>query len=126
MESDDFSNALVSLLHQYGGALTEPQLRRETKDCRDDVYADNLAHGGRIDDPFFHFVVVNSVAVFTFFESQFSVYAVHCDEAELIAQTNDFALGNIAECKKYLASKYQKLEPDLVVPRAVCEHWLEA
>lgn len=124
MQADEFAVAVSSLLRQFGDELTESIVRRQTADCRNDIYADAIAHGGRIEDPFFNFVLLDGVAVFTFFESQFSIYVVRCDETELISQTNQFALADTVECKNYLADKYGKNEPDLIIPCDVCEHWL--
>lgn len=124
MQAQELADDLSSLLAQFGTTMTESAIRRATKQCRDDIYADTLAHGGRVEDPFFNFVTSKGVAVFTFFESDFSLYVFRCDEAELIAETNRFAMSDTAECKAYLAANHQKPEPDIVAPRSVCEHWL--
>ena len=97
-----------------------------TKECRDEIYADERAHGGNIESPFFNFVAFQNLAVFTFFESDFSIYALPCDEARIIADTQQFALCDTRECKAYLASEHNKSEPDLTVPRAIAEHWMES
>jgi hypothetical protein len=125
MNEYEFAHTLSSMLAELGAENAEPYVRRATKECRDAVYADTVAHGGEIGDPFFNFVVFGSVAVFTFFESDFSIYALHCNEAQLISEMDRFALADTAECKTYLAATYQKLQPDLVVSRSVCERWLE-
>jgi hypothetical protein len=125
MEAHEFAFALGSLLGEHGEPLAESTIRRATRECRNQVYTDTLAHGGRIEDPFFNFVVVNKTAVFTFFESDFRVFVLRCDEAELISQMNSFAMVETEECKSYLAKVYRKLQPDLVVSRAVSEHWLD-
>ena len=119
----EFADTLSFLLKHFGSALTEPDLRRATKECRDDIYNDQITHRGRIDSPFFNFIVADGLAIFTFFETDFSVYLVRCNEAELISQTERFAMIDTLECKSYLASQHQKLQPDLVVTRNVCEQW---
>lgn len=124
MHAHEFAEALTALLAGFGTTTTEPVIRRATKECRDDIYADTLAHGGRSEDPFFNFVIAEGVAVFTFFESDFSLYVFRCNETDLISQTNRFAMSDTAECKAYLAEVHQKSLPDLVVSRPVCEHWL--
>ena len=126
MQSHEFVEALSNLLTQIGSSFTIAEIRSSTKECRDEIYADTLAHNGRLEDPFFNFVVHKDVAVFAFFEAEFSVYVLRCNEAELIAETGKLAMSDTIECRDYLATKHQKPQPDLVVSRFVCEHWLES
>jgi hypothetical protein len=126
MDAREFAIGLASLLAELGNSITEPSIRSDAKDCRDQIYADNLAHGGSVEAPFFNFVVLSDVAVFTFFEAEFSVYVLRCNEAELISRTNRFAMADTLDCKAFLAAQYQKHRPDLVISRSVCEQWLES
>src|SRR5262245_3110111 len=125
MQANKFADVLARLLAQTGAALTESAVRRATKDCRDEIYADSVAHAGHIEDHFFNVVASKGTAVFTFFESQFSVYVLRCNEAQLISEVNRFAMEDTEECKAFLSAQYGKVNPDCVVPRAVCEHWLD-
>ena len=77
---DEFESLLSALLADAGSnRYRVADLRRDTRDSRDDIYKDRSQHGGDIAEPFFDFVVVDGVAVFTFFESTFSVYVVSCE-----------------------------------------------
>jgi hypothetical protein len=125
MDAQEFRSRLTSLLTDFGSAMTESSIRRSTKECRDAIYADILAQGGKIEDPFFNFVARGDLAVFTFFESQFSLYVVPCNETELIAETERFAMADTEECKAFLAARFNKVCPDLVLTRQICEYWLD-
>src|SRR5262245_12751980 len=125
MEIAEFKAAITAILDTFGGALTEQALRENTRVCRDAIYADNLVHGGSIEDPFYNIVIVNGVAAFTFFESEFSIYVVSCDEATLINETEPLALSDTLECRRLLANNYSKHVPDIVVSRTLAEHWVE-
>jgi len=94
MDSVEFRIAVTKLLGQLGSRFTEEILRRDTKECRNAIYADNIAHGEHIEDPFFNFVVHDVVAAFTFFESEFAIYAFRCNESELISEAGRFALSD--------------------------------
>lgn len=122
---DEFESCLSALLaeaecHCY--ALAD--LRRDARDCRDDIYQDTSQHGGDIAEPFFNFVVVDGVAVFTLFESNLSVYVVSCEESELIDQTNRLAMIDVDACRDLLAREYGKSMPDAALPRSLGELWL--
>jgi hypothetical protein len=69
---------------------------------------------------------VEGVAVFTFFESDFSVYVFGCDEYEVINETSPLAMADTDACKSLLASKHGKLKPDLVIARGFAESWLSS
>jgi hypothetical protein len=121
----EFVESLSRILRESGSSLTVDELRRLTKECRDEIYSDDIAHKGNCDGPFFNFVIAGGVAVFTFFESEFSVYVLPCTPTQLIADTNRLAMGDVADCRQYLAAKHGKTTPDLVVSRSVSEYWLE-
>ena len=125
MQLPEFKTAITGRIDSLGGNLSEDALCRETKACRDAIYADSPAHDGHIEDPFFNFVISGGITAFTFFESEFAIYAFECDEAKLIAQTERFALANTQECKSFLAVTYGKSTPDIVVPRSIAEYWLD-
>lgn len=107
-------------MHRYSVA----DLRRDTRACRDDIHKDTSQHGGDIAEPFFNFVVVDGVAIFTLFESSFSVYVVSCKESELIAQTNSLAMIDVSAVRDLLAREYGKSAPDAALPRSIGELWL--
>jgi hypothetical protein len=124
---DEFESRLSAILagagsHCYGVA----DLRRDARDCRDDIYQDASQHGGDIAEPFFNFVVVDGVAVFALFESNFSVYVVSCEESELIERTNKLAVIDVDACRDILAREYGKSSPDAALPRSLGELWLSA
>lgn len=124
MEVQDFSNAVSSLLHRFDDVFTEPGFRRLVADFYYDMCEDLHAHGESLDEPYYNFWAFKGVAIFTFFETQFSIFAIRCNEPELIAETEQFALADTEACRNYLTSRFQKSEPDLVAPRSVCEQWL--
>ena len=107
-------------IHRYGVA----DLRRDTRNCRDDIYNDTSQHGGDIAEPFFNFVVADGVAIFTLFGSDFSVYIVPCEESELIAQTNSLTMIDIGAVRDLLAREYGRSVPDAALPRSIGELWL--
>lgn len=125
MHAHEFVEALTELLRQTGGEWTELEIRRDTKVCRDEIYSDTVAHGGTIDEPFFNLTIRNGWAVFTFFEADFSVYVLRCEEYRLIGETEALAMDETVACKQLLSETYGKLQPDLVVPRAIAEQWME-
>ena len=59
-----------------------------------------------------------------FFESNFSVYVVSCEEFELIAQTNRLGMIDVVACRDLLAREYGKSMPDAALPRSLGELWL--
>jgi hypothetical protein len=122
---DEFESRLSALIAEAGShRYSVADLRRDTRDCRDDIYQDTSQHGDDIAEPFFNFVVVDGVAVFTLFESNFSVYVVSCEESELIAQTNRLAMIDVDACRDLLAREYGKSAPDAALPRSLGELWL--
>jgi hypothetical protein len=125
VDVNELESRLEALLAEAGcSTYGVRDLHRDTKLCRDDIYADNVAHGQSSVGSFYNFIVADGVAVFTFFESDFSVYVVGCDEQQLIAETISFALADTDACKSLLANQYGKPEPDLTVSRGMAEHWL--
>lgn len=122
---DEFESLLSALLADAGSnRYRVADLRRDTRDCRDDIYKDRSQHRGDIAEPFFNFVVADGVAVFTFFESIFSVYVVSCEESELIAQTDRLAMIDVDACRDLLAREFGKSAPDAALPRSLGELWL--
>ncbi|MCA9120597.1 MAG: hypothetical protein KDB11_10460 [Planctomycetales bacterium] len=122
---NDFESRLSARLAEAGmHRYSVADLRRETRDCRDFIYKDTSQHGGDIAEPFFNFVVVDGVAVFTLFEVDFSVYIAPCQESELIAQTNSLAIIDVAAVRDLLAREYGKSVPDAALPRSIAELWL--
>jgi hypothetical protein len=126
-ELDEFESRLRELLREAGCVrYGVPDLIADTKQCRDEIYSDTVAHGGSVSSPFFDFVIVEGVAVFTFFESDFSVYVFACNELELINVTGALAMTDTDACKLLLEKKYGKPKPDLVIARGLVEHWLSS
>jgi hypothetical protein len=122
---DEFESHLSARLAEAGmHRYSVADLRRDTRDCRDYIYKDTSQYGGDIAEPFFNFVVVDGAAVFTLFESDFSVYVVSCEESELIAQTNNLAMIDVGAVRDLLARKFGKSVPDAALPRSIGELWL--
>ena len=106
--------------------LTEPCLRKATRVCRDEIYADKLTYGGQVDDPFVNLVVGGNTAVFTFFTSPFEFYIFECDPEALIRDFEaGLAMSDVDIHRQRLAQRYDKIEPDAVVDRSIAEHWME-
>ena len=123
MDLNQFCEELSRLLQATGSQLTESDVRSATRECRDDIYADAKKFGEPLEEPFFNFVCRDGIAVFTFFESQFSVFIVSSDERTLIAESDQFAMCETEDCKEMLRIKFNKERPDIAIPRAVAEHW---
>jgi len=71
---DEFEFRLKARLAEAGmNRYSLADLRRDSRDYRDDICRDVTQHGGDIAEPFFNFVVVDGIAIFTLFESNFSV-----------------------------------------------------
>lgn len=127
MDLNEFESRLRVLLAEAGCVrYGVSDLHRDTRECRDGIYADDTAHGQLPDSSFYYFIVAEGVAVFTFFESDFSVYVFRCDEHDLITETDPLALDDTDACKALLASKYRKTKPDLVIARGLAENWLSS
>lgn len=125
MTLNEFELRLGELLANAGcSKYGVRDLHRDAKECRDYVYADSIAHGQSASDPFFNFIVAEGVAMFTFFEFDFAVYLFHCDEFQLISDTEPLAMSDTDACKLLLARKYGKREPDLTIARGLAECWL--
>jgi hypothetical protein len=107
---NEFESWLGTLLAQAGCVkYSVPDLHRDAKQCRDEIYADNIAHGGTAAEPFFDVIIVEGVAVFTFFERDFSVYVFRCDEDALIRDTSPLAMADTVACKSLLAGKIRRV-----------------
>lgn len=104
--------------------FTTSDLQRHTREVRDDIYADEVAHGGNIATPFVNFIITHDVAIFTIFDDPFLVYVVPCTEREMIADTDAFAMSEVSEHIELLAKKYGKSAPDATIPRPLAESWL--
>jgi hypothetical protein len=124
MELNEFRAELSRLLAAAGCRLTESDVRRITKECRDEIYAEALSSGTPLESPFFHFVSLDGIALFTFFESPFALFILPCVEHALIGETNQIALLDTHQCRDLLRTKYDKVKPDLEIPRTVAELWL--
>ncbi len=123
----EFESRLAVLLEEAGCSKYSVQdLLRDTKHCRDGICADSVAHGESAADPFFFFIAVEGAAVFTFFESDFSVYVFRCDEHELVSQTDSLALADTDACKSLLARECGKTEPDVTIARGLAEYWFSS
>lgn len=127
---DRFRLDVANLLSQAGcDVFGEADLREAARECRDEIYLDELEHAGDVDSPFFDFLVVpakdsKDIAVFTFFEESFSIYVFDCDETTLIAQFNGFAMAETEPARRFLASAYGKVAPDLSVGKDVLHAWI--
>jgi hypothetical protein len=121
----EFEKSIYSALTSAGcDGYSVADLRRDIRECRNDIYADTLKHGGDLAEPFVEFIIVRDVAIFTFFDSEFSLYVFPCVEAELISQTNPLAMSDVSEHRQLLRDVYGKNAPDAVVSRAQAELWL--
>ncbi len=71
MDVNELQSRLETLLEGAGcSRYTVRDLHRDTRQCRDDIYADNLARGESPASPFYNFIVAEGVAVFTLFGLQ--------------------------------------------------------
>lgn len=123
----EFESRLSSLLSAAGcRKYGVSELHRDTRECRDGIYTDDIAHGNSIADSFFHFMIAENVAIFIFFEETFSAFVFPCDEYELINETGQFAMSDMNACKTLLAERYGKKTPDLIIPRALAELWVSS
>jgi len=120
-----FEESISAALRGVGcDEYTAGDLRRDFRECRDEILADVRAHGGDPSEPFVNLVVISDVAVFTFFGSELSVYVVQCDEAKLISATNAFAMTDVDAHRELLANSYGKLSADAILSRSAGELWL--
>lgn len=124
MELHDFELQLRSLLQKCGSQVSLEKVRADVRECKDEIYADDVAHGKSIGDPFWNFTIHENVAIFTFFENDFSLYVFLCDQAELIRLMKPLAMIETEECKSLIAQRFGKRKPDLQIPRAAAELWL--
>jgi hypothetical protein len=107
--------------------LTEKLLREKTRVCRDKIYADNLAHGGTIDDPFVNALILGNTAAYVFYTTPFEIWVVIGDERSLIQdfKSADIAMSDIEGYRNFILARYGKREPDIIVDRQIAEHWME-
>ena len=120
----DFERSISAALASAGAdGYSIADLKRTIRECRDDIYADTVKHGGDLAEPFVDFIIVRDVAIFTFFDSDFSVYVFPCVEADLISQTNSLAMIDVTEHRQLL-SEYGKTDPDATISREQGELWL--
>jgi hypothetical protein len=127
LDLNEFESRLGLLLANAGcSKYGVREIHQDTKECRNEVYADSVAHGQSPADPFFNFIVAEGVAVFTFFESDFAVYVFGCDERKLISDTASLAMADTDACKLLLATNYGKNGPDVKIPRELAECWLSS
>lgn len=124
MDLNQFREKLSRLLQAEGSQMTESDVRSATKDCRDAMYADVTTFGKPIEEPFFNFVCLDGIAVFTFFELPFSVFIVSSDEQTVISESDRFAMRETRGCKEMLRVKFKKQQPDIEIPRTLAELWL--
>ena len=74
-----FERSVSAALIQAGcDTFTTSDLQRNTREVRDDIYTDEVAHGGDIAAPFVNFIITHDVAIFTIFDGPFLVYVVPC------------------------------------------------
>ena len=122
---NSFERSVSAALRNAGcDTFTASDLQPHTREVRDDIYADEVAHGGDIASPFVSFIITHDVAIFTIFEDPFLVYVVPCTEGEMIADTDAFAMSEVSKHIELLATKYDKPAPDAVIPRSLAEWWL--
>ena len=124
MELHHFESEFRSLLLMRDCQASLEEVRVDIQRCKDEIYADDVAHGESLGDPFCNFTIYDNVAVFTFFENEFSVYVLLCNQAELIQLMEPLAMIQTEECKSLLGERFGKHTPDLQIPRAVAELWL--
>lgn len=123
---DELVKALSSGLAEASTSLSERQLAEGTRECRDEVYADNVKHGGSIEDPFFNFIIRDSVAVLVFFDDPFAFYILPCDGRILSSELeHNFAMTDVEQCRQYLRGRFGKEQPDVSAPRWLAEAWIE-
>jgi DNA-binding winged helix-turn-helix (wHTH) protein len=95
----------------------EAELRRDARKC--------LKGLGWTPQPFFNFVIVEGVAIFTIFDDPFEIYIFSCDEFELIRKFDEFAMIDVGPCKQLLATRYGKMAPDVAAARSLAQLWIE-
>ena len=120
-----FERSITDALAQCGcERFTVSDLHRYTRETRQHIYADNVAHGEDIAAPWVTLIIADGVAIFTVFDDPFLVYIVPCVEREMISDTDAFAMCEVAEHINLLRTKYNKTDPDASISRAVAESWL--
>lgn len=122
MDLNTFQSELGKLLDASG--LAADRVRTAMKEARDDIYADAEEFGSSIEEPFWNCVGLNGKAVFAFFEKEFAIFVIDCDERTLMAETDGFAMAETEACKEVLRKKFGKSVPDLRTARTVAELWL--
>lgn len=122
MDLNTFQQELSKLLME--SELTAESLRVTLQSTRDGVYADAMKFGLNIGDPFFDCVGLGQMSLAVFFETEFTIYAVDCDEKTLIAATEELAMVETEACKEMLKVRFNKSQPDLRIPRALAELWM--
>ena len=99
-------------------------LLRDTRETRDEIYADLRSKGTDVGEPFVNFVIISGVAIFTVFCETFAVYVVQCNEAELVTATDSIALADVDAFLALLACRFNKPTPDAILSRVTGEVWL--
>lgn len=120
-----FERSISAALRNAGcNTFSASDLQQHTREVRDDIYDDEIGHGGDIASPFVNFIITPDFAIFTIFDDPFMVYVVPCTEREMIADTDAFAMSEVSKHIELLATKYGKSAPDATIPRPLAESWL--
>ncbi|MFT4564327.1 MAG: hypothetical protein ACI9BW_004090 [Gammaproteobacteria bacterium] len=114
------------LLDDRGCTLVSPRhLASEALASREESLAFDLETDSMQSEPFFHYVVMEDVAIFLFDGDPFLIYAFHCHAHELITYVDaDFAHTDVDRCKDYVASVLGK-RADIAVSAELAYLWME-
>ena len=122
MDLTEFQSELSKLLK--ASELTIESVRAAMKETRDDIYADAEKFNLPIEEPFWNCVGLGRTAVFAFFESEFSIFVIDCDERTLMNETDSLAMAETEECREMLRTRFGKSEADIEISRTLAESWM--
>lgn len=120
----DFEAAVSAALSGVGcSSYSIVDLKRDARECRDQIYADSLSHGEDTGAPFVNFVITDDVAVYTVFTDPFAVYITRCSEQALITATRELSMSDV-DAHLALIQSLGKSNPDASISRSASELWL--
>jgi len=126
MTLGEVNETLNRLLRQagcrhYSAQQAHSDMREVWRDRREDA-----ASHGETDGAFFTFVVVENIAVFTFFERAVGIFVIPGREVDFRSRFDSLAMADVQHAKRVLAEHFRKPAPDLLIDAALRDAWLDS
>jgi hypothetical protein len=122
-----FESQIQKALDEIGSRYLISNIISETLECKTEIVADEIAHGGSEDVEFWNYISDGLASIVTFIEKdQFAIY-VFKERIENVTPILDkFSMSEVEGLKEVLNSEFGQTVATAQLTRSLAEYWLLA